>query len=262
MKFDFRRRNEEKAIRQKAEDERVEIRDGREARERDCTMGNELKNLLGDASNAKTTPSGSGGENEVVSAVVKPTERARAEMERLGINLEADGLAGDFVRLIEGIEVEAVVGGALMRIRLGAGVNPARVKESLLALDPGAQVRDKFWSKNGGRPTDKATALVVTARVSDKGAFVEIIAQNGTDLQISVPRKKVDGFVADVARLGKLSEVNVEKLAKAFEMRGQAAVVLSDEERFGVLYYTLDGRHFLEGLEAEAPVEEKKEGKA
>ena len=167
--------------------------------------------------------------------------------------------------LIEGVEVEAVVGGALQRIRFGAGANPALVGPMLKALDPNALVRDAFPARGnfGNRETKTARCLVINARVMDNGAFIDLVSQNGEDLSVAVSKKNSASFASDVSALNKLSEKNLAKLHKAFDEKGSATIILSEPEQFGVQYWTTDdGKHFMDSLVAEPPAAapEKEEG--
>jgi hypothetical protein len=144
----------------------------------------------------------------------------------------------------------------LQRIRFAGGVNPAEVHGMLRSLDPGVKVRDAFPSKFGGgnRETKLARALVINLRITDSGKFIDLICQNGEDLSVSVSKKNSDGFLDQLKALGKLHDKNLGRCEKAFAEKGAAAVILSDEEQFGVQYWkTDDGKAFMEGMVPEAP---------
>jgi hypothetical protein len=162
------------------------------------------------------------------------------------------GVCGQIV----GIEIEAVVGGALQRIRFGAGTNPGEVKAMLVSIDPGVKVREDFPSKGmgGQRATKQARALVINVRVTDSGKFIDLICQNGEDLSVSVSRKSSDTFLEQLKGLNRLNEVHLGKIESAFSQKGTATVVIKDGEQFGVNYWTSDdGKNYLDSMTAEAP---------
>ncbi len=167
---------------------------------------------------------------------------------------QTDGVVA-LAELVESIEVEAVVGGCLQRIRLGAQVNPAAVKSLILAADPGALVRDAFPVRGGGsRETKTARAKVVSARVTPNGKFCDIICQNGDDITVAVSKKKAETFPTDLAALGRLTPHNIEKIQNAYATNGSATVILAAEEEFGVNYWvTDDGKAFMDSLSPEPP---------
>lgn len=159
------------------------------------------------------------------------------------------------VERIASIEIEAIVGGALQRISFRAGTNPGEVKAMLLSIDAGAKVRDEFPMKRfGNRDTKSARARVINARVTDSGKFVDLICQNGEDLSVSVSKKHAETFLADIGALNKLREKSLAKLAKAFDEKSAATIILDADEQFGVKYWTTDdGKAFLDSMTAEAP---------
>ena len=162
----------------------------------------------------------------------------------------------DLLDAITGIELEAVLCGALMRLKFGPGLDPADILPALKALDPNVQVRDAFPMKGqfGNRETKTATALVITARVTDSGAFVDITCQNGDDISVSVSKKKAPEFPANLAALGRLTPDHLAKVQTAYDSKSTATVVLSDAERFGVKYWTTDdGKNFLDEMTPEPP---------
>jgi len=152
---------------------------------------------------------------------------------------------------IQGIEVEAVVGGVLQRIRFAPGVNPADVGAMLRGLDPGVKLRDDFPRGRAGGPraTLEATVVVINVRVADSGTFVDLVCQaDGDDLSVAVPRKAVQEFLETVKGLGRLSAEHAEKLtAFSADAKGSMTIVITEEERFTVAYWrTDDGRAFLD----------------
>ena len=159
--------------------------------------------------------------------------------------------------LFDGLEIEAVVAGVLMKVRFTAGVTPASAVESLRRADPGAKFRDDFPSKGafGKRETKTARALVLNADVRDSGKFISITVTSGSDdLSVSVGKKIADEWLGKVEALGKLTDRNVEKLRAAFENKKPATIVLGEAEQFGVRYWTTDdGKAFLDDMEAEPP---------
>jgi len=165
------------------------------------------------------------------------------------------------LELVEGIEVEAVVGGALQRVRWVAGTDPSQVGPMLKFLDPGVKLRDDFPRKGfGNRETKLARVLVVSVRVTDSGKFWDLVAQNGEDLSISVPKKASEDVVPQIQALGKVGEKHLSKLQKAIDEKGTATVILPEAEQFGAKYWTTDdGKAFLDSFEAEPPAAKEAE---
>lgn len=157
---------------------------------------------------------------------------------------------------VEGIEVEAVIGGALMRMQLAAGTNPAQVKGAILALDPNAKVRDDFPMRGRGpKETKLARALVINVDIKDAGKFIDLVCQNGDDMKVSVPKKASDEWLGQLEALGKVGEKNLLKLRHAFDEKKAATVILPEDEQFGVKYFEIDGKGYLEGMQADPPPE-------
>lgn len=167
----------------------------------------------------------------------------------------------DVVGSITGLEVEAVVGGALQRITFQAGTNPAEVAAMLRSLDPGATVRTEFPSRGsfgGNRETKAARVLMIQAEAKGDAKFVKMVGCTtaGEELTVIVGKKKADEWLPAVEALGKLSDKNLEKLRTAMAGGKSATVILPDEEHFGCLYWTTsDGTAFYESLQAQPPGE-------
>lgn len=160
--------------------------------------------------------------------------------------------------LIAGIEIEAIVGGALMRIHLVPGTNPANVANVLRGLDPQAQFRDSFPTRGGGggRPTLAARALVITAESRGDSVFIKITATNadGEDLTISVPKRKTATFLPDLEALEKLSEKTMGKLRGAIESKKAATAILPAAEQIGINYWVADDKAaYLDSMTADPP---------
>jgi hypothetical protein len=152
------------------------------------------------------------------------------------------------------VEIEVVLNGALMRLRF-EDLDPREVVPLLRAMDPGVKFRDAFPMKGGpGRETKKARVLVINARVTDSGKFIDVVAQNGDDISVSVSRKNADGFVDAVKALNRLGGEHLAKLEKAFADKGTVTIILKEPEQFGVAYWVSDdGRPFAESFEANPP---------
>lgn len=164
---------------------------------------------------------------------------------------------------ITGIEVEAVVGGCLQKITFASGVNPAEIKVGLLELDASAKVREDFPARGSfggqGRETKLARVLVVNAQARNGGKFITLTAQTaaGEDLSISVSKKRADGWAAELAALGKVSDKNMEKIKAALDGGKPATAILPEAEQFGAKYFQMDdGGAFLDGMQADAPTVE------
>ena len=157
-----------------------------------------------------------------------------------------------------GVELEAVVCGVLQRIKFGSETDPTQIGPWLKALDPNCKVRDDFPAKGafgGKRDTLLARTIMIQACKSDHGLFIDLIAQNGDDITVSVPKSKAEGFGESVKALGKLGEKTLAKLDAALSGKGTAIpVMLGLHEQFGVKYWkTDDGKAFLDSVCVEAP---------
>lgn len=162
------------------------------------------------------------------------------------------------IAAIAGIEIEAIIGGALMRISLIAGTNPASVPPMLRELDPSVQFRDAFPMRGGGaaRATLQARALVITAEARGEMTFVKITATNsdGEDLTIAVSKKKAPEWLPAVEALGRLSAKTLSKLKAALEAKKAATAILADAEQFGVAYWKADdGTAYLDSMTTDPP---------
>jgi len=171
-----------------------------------------------------------------------------------------------FADMIAGIEIEAVVGGALQRIRFNPGTDPTQVKMYLQALDPTAKVRDDFPSRNFGnaKNTKTARAMTIIIKSGNSGTFVDLVCVNGKDLTISVSKKRTETFPADLTALNKLSPSHLEMIQNAWRDKTPVTVSLRESEQFGVAYWTTeDGRgFFMDSLTAEPPAPIEKEAVA
>jgi len=156
---------------------------------------------------------------------------------------------------VDGIEVEAVIGGVLQRVRL-SGVAPMDVKALLQGWDPACKVREDFPSKfmGGKKETKTARVLVINMRCSDSGKFIDLTAQNGDDISIAVPKRLSETFVSDLKALDKLGDKQLAKLEKAVREKTSATLILREEEQIGAKYWTSDdGKAFLDSLAVDAP---------
>ncbi|MFA6243908.1 MAG: hypothetical protein WC655_23395 [Candidatus Hydrogenedentales bacterium] len=166
------------------------------------------------------------------------------------------------VSRIAGIEIEAIVGGALQRIKFVEGTNPGEVLAMLKSIDGAAQVRTEFPSKSfgGKRDTKEARAIVLNVRVTDSGKFIDLISKNGEDLSVAVSKKAADTFLESLKALNKLDPKNLAKVEKAFAEKGTATIILTEPEQFGVRYWmTDDHKAFMESMTAEPPAVTEKE---
>lgn len=102
------------------------------------------------------------------------------------------------VPAIAGIEIEAVIGGALMRVTFVAGTNPAQVPALIREIDPAVQFRDSFPTRGGGgaRATQGAKVLVITVEGRGDSIFIKLTAttKDGDDTSISVSKKRSGDF--------------------------------------------------------------------
>ena len=170
----------------------------------------------------------------------------------------------DFLKSIEKIEIEAVVGGVLQKITLAAGFNPTEVLAGLKALDENAKVRDDFPAKSswgGNRETKTARVLSISARNTASGKFIElgcieIVNGKEKDVAIAVGKDDSEGFLAAVIAVGTLNETQTEELTKALtSANGKASINLRKaENQFGADYYlSKSGSAYLSKVKPEAP---------
>ena len=161
--------------------------------------------------------------------------------------------------MLAGVELEAKVDGVIQKLKFEAGYDPAEILEAIREADANAEFRTEFFTRRGGgnKDTKAATALVLSARITDSGKFITITAHNAEendDLSISVSKKKSDEWLGQVDQLGKLSDKNMDKLKAAFDSKKTVTVVLSDDEQFFCKYWkTDDGAAFLDSMAAQAP---------
>lgn len=165
-----------------------------------------------------------------------------------------DWTAETVVGRVTAVEVEAVIGGVLQRVRLGR-CNPAEVGLMLRALDPGAKWRDDWPKKSfGDRPLKTARVLVISLRVSDSGKFWDLVGRDEDDLSIGVSKKNADTMLDLIRALNRVGEKHLAKLQAAMDGKASATIVLSEAEQFGARYWTTDeGKHYLDSLEPEPP---------
>lgn len=151
---------------------------------------------------------------------------------------------------VERIEVDAVVGGCLMKITV-AGMFPPDVLPWLKSLDPSVKVRDDFPSKGafGKRETKRARLKAVTLKASANGTFIDLLCKGEKSVSVTVSKKSADGFIAALAGTGKVYQENIEELQAAFDSKGNATVMLDDDEAVDVEYWvTEDGKAFMESV--------------
>lgn len=163
---------------------------------------------------------------------------------------------------VEHIEIEAVVCGALMRCRFGRGADPAAAVAYLKQCDANAKFREDFPSKGafGKKDTKLCRAVGIRAEWKDQGAFISLMCKNGDDFEVIVSKRVAPEFLGNLKGLGKVSEANIAKLDKAAAGKGSALVFLSEEEQFGVGYWsTDDGKAFLDNMTPQPPTEQPKE---
>lgn len=152
------------------------------------------------------------------------------------------------------IEVEAVVGGCLMRLHI-TDMSPAQVLPWLKSLDPACKVRDDFPAKGGGafgkRDTKRARLKAITLKASANGTFIDLVCKAEKSVSVTVSKKNADGFIAALTATGKVYTENLDELQAALDTKGNATVMLEKEEAVDVEYWTSeDGKSFMEALHA------------
>lgn len=154
---------------------------------------------------------------------------------------------------LERVDVEAVVGGVLMRLSFRGVTQPGAIAGWLKAQDAGAKWRDDFPKKFDGKARETKSALVkvITLRASDSGLFWDLVAVgDGDELSVSVS-KKLSGDFADRLRLTEaLAPERLVKLTEAIAGKKTATLILTETEGLVVKYWTTDdGKAFVEGVE-------------
>lgn len=154
------------------------------------------------------------------------------------------------------IEVEAVIGGCLMRLHI-ADMSPVQVLPYLKSLDPACKVRDDFPAKGGGafgkRETKRARLSAVMLKASPNGVFIDLLCKAEKGVSVSVSKKTSDTFIASLAATGKIHDENIEALQAAVDTKTTATVMLESDETVDVEYWTMeDGKSFMEALHAAA----------
>lgn len=157
---------------------------------------------------------------------------------------------------ISTIEVDAVMGGVLMRLTL-ACVSPMGVASFLREIDPQVQFRDSFPVRGGGkRDTKEGIALFLQGDIKDTGAFWKLVCQSGDEtVTVDVSKRRSGTFVEDVIGLGCLGDGSVERLRKVTQSKGAMTLPLSAAEQFTVRYWVSDdgsGRAYMEAMEAQS----------
>jgi len=156
------------------------------------------------------------------------------------------------------IEVEAVIGGCLMRLHI-TDMSPAQVLPYLKGIDPGCKVRDDFPAKGGGafgkRETKRARLKAITLKASANGTFIDLVCKAEKSVSVTVSKKNADGFIAALTATGKVYTDNLDELQAALDAKGNATVMLESEEAVDVEYWTSeDGKSFMEALHPGAAV--------
>jgi hypothetical protein len=155
------------------------------------------------------------------------------------------------------IEVEAVIGGCLMRLHIN-DMSPAQVLPWIKSLDPACKVRDDFPAKGGGafgkRDTKRARLKAITLKASASGTFIDLVCKGEKTVSVAVSKKNADGFVSALAATGRISADNLDELQAAVDAKTAATVMLEEEEAVEVEYWTTeDGKNFMEALHAASP---------
>ena len=154
------------------------------------------------------------------------------------------------------IEVEAVIGGCLMRLHI-TDMSPAQVLPYLKSIDPGCKVRDDFPAKGGGafgkRETKRARLKAITLKASANGTFIDLVCKGEKSVSVTVSKKNADTFISTLAGIGKVTVENLDELQAAFDAKASATVMLEREEAVDVEYWTTeDGKAFMEAMHAAA----------
>lgn len=151
------------------------------------------------------------------------------------------------------IEVEAVIGGCLMRLHIN-DMSPVQVLPWLKSLDPACKVRDDFPAKGGAfgkKETKRARLKAITLKASPNGTFIDLVCKSEKSISVTVSKKNADGFVAALTATGKIYTDNLDELQAAVDAKGNATVMLEAEEAVDVEYWTSeDGKSFMEALHA------------
>lgn len=149
------------------------------------------------------------------------------------------------------VEVEAVIGGCLMRLHF-EGTNPGAIHGIIKGFDANAKVRDDFPAKGGAfgkRETKRARLKAITLKATATGTFIDLVCKGEKTVSVTVSKKNADGFVAALGATGRVGAENLQELERAVDGKSQATVMLEAEEAVDVEYWTSeDGKAFMEAI--------------
>ena len=154
------------------------------------------------------------------------------------------------LRRVNGVEVETVIGNALVRVRFDRGTNPAEVLDLLHLFDPGAQVRAEFPSKSFG-PRETKSAPLSTITFSKNGVALMCDLGDDESFTLNIWSDKVKAFTDKLRTCPLLTEKHLAKIEKPKD--GDAIKA----EKLGlVVKYSQSGeKRYYEDLVIETPKE-------
>ncbi len=157
------------------------------------------------------------------------------------------------LRKVSSVEVESVIGNALVRVRFDRGTNPAEVLDLLHLFDPGAQVRAEFPSKSFG-PRETKSAPLNQIAFTKNGATISFgVDEDDLDtLQIwkNNDDKSKCRLTALIGKLKTCATINEKKLAIIEKSEEGKSVALSGLG-LTVKYSENGGKRYYEDLVVE-----------
>lgn len=117
------------------------------------------------------------------------------------------------LRKVASVEVESVIGNALVRVRFERGTNPAEVLELLHLFDPSAQVRAEFPSKSFG-PRETKSAPLSTITFSKNGVALMCDLGDDESFTLNIWSDKVKAFTDKLKTCPLLTEKHLAKIEK------------------------------------------------
>jgi hypothetical protein len=149
------------------------------------------------------------------------------------------------------IEVEAVVGGCLMRLRL-AGLGPLEVLAWLKGMDPNAAVRTEIPSKSfGNRETLSAVVKAVQIDIFGSGEVKSRLISVDGEI-IAVGSKQQGEFPGMFRGLSCLSEATLAAFDAAILGKKCRILDIPEGERFTVKFFGGDKGSWMEKITTDA----------
>lgn len=151
---------------------------------------------------------------------------------------------------VTSVVIEAVIGGVRQQVTFGAPYGPLEAVEAIRAWDPAAVFHTELRSASSWgskRETKSAVCQSVTLKKSDKGLFGDFtcVTSDGEVIVVGITKK----FDVSAKFAGVLNADRMEQLTAFMGRGGSLPLLLRDEERFTVRYWTTeDGMYLVDDL--------------